>query len=44
VRHLVLPGGIGGTDKVLAFLANEVSRQTYLNLMDHKTAASGRPL
>jgi len=34
VRHLVLPGGIGGTDKVLAFLANEVSRQTYLNLMD----------
>ena len=34
VRHLVLPGGTAGTDKVLEFLANEVSRQTYLNLMD----------
>jgi putative pyruvate formate lyase activating enzyme len=34
VRHLVLPGGIAGTDKVLAFLAGEISRETYLNLMD----------
>lgn len=34
VRHLVLPGGIAGTDKVLEFIANEISRQTYLNLMD----------
>jgi putative pyruvate formate lyase activating enzyme len=34
VRHLVLPGGIAGTDKVLAFLAGEISRATYLNLMD----------
>jgi putative pyruvate formate lyase activating enzyme len=34
VRHLVLPGGIAGTDKVLAFLAGEISRGTYLNLMD----------
>jgi putative pyruvate formate lyase activating enzyme len=34
VRHLVLPGGIAGTDRVLAFLANEISRNTYLNLMD----------
>ena len=34
VRHLVLPGNLADTDKILAFLANEVSRNTYLNLMD----------
>ena len=34
VRHLVLPEGIAGTEKVLEFLAKEISRDTYLNLMD----------
>jgi len=34
VRHLVLPGGLAGTGKVLRFLAEEVSPKTYLNLMD----------
>jgi putative pyruvate formate lyase activating enzyme len=34
VRHLVLPDKIAGTDRVLAFLANGISRNTYLNLMD----------
>ncbi len=34
VRHLVLPGGIAGTDEVAAFLAGEVSRDTYVNIMD----------
>lgn len=34
VRHLVMPNGIAGTGKVLAFLAEEISRETYLNLMD----------
>ncbi len=34
VRHLVLPDGIAGTTEVLHFLATEVSRNTYLNLMD----------
>jgi len=34
VRHLVLPQGIAGTDAVLSFLAGEVSRDTYVNLMD----------
>ena len=34
VRHLVLPGNIAGSDKVLAFLAQEISTNTYLNLMD----------
>ncbi len=34
VRHLVLPGGLAGTGEVLRFLAEEVSRETYVNLMD----------
>jgi putative pyruvate formate lyase activating enzyme len=34
VRHLVLPGGLAGTEEVVHFLANEISTQTYLNLMD----------
>jgi putative pyruvate formate lyase activating enzyme len=34
VRHLVLPGGLAGSERVLAFLAKEVSADTYLNLMD----------
>jgi putative pyruvate formate lyase activating enzyme len=34
VRHLVLPDGIAGTEAVLEFLAEEVSLNTYVNLMD----------
>jgi putative pyruvate formate lyase activating enzyme len=34
VRHLVLPGGLAGTAQVLRFLAEEISPNTYLNLMD----------
>ncbi|MGQ9779888.1 MAG: radical SAM protein [Bacillota bacterium] len=34
VRHLVLPGGLAGTEEVLAFIAEEISKDTYLNLMD----------
>ncbi len=34
VRHLVLPGHIAGTEAVLAFLAGEISKDTYINLMD----------
>jgi putative pyruvate formate lyase activating enzyme len=34
VRHLVLPQQLAGTEQVLAFLAEEISRNTYLNLMD----------
>ena len=33
VRHLVLPGDVANTEKVLAFLAREISRDTYLNIM-----------
>ncbi len=34
VRHLVLPEGIAGTKEIVEFLANEISKDTYLNLMD----------
>ncbi|MDH3752014.1 MAG: radical SAM protein, partial [Gammaproteobacteria bacterium] len=34
VRHLVLPENMSGTDSVLAFLAKEISSDTYVNLMD----------
>ena len=34
VRHLVLPNGLAGTEQVVRFLAEEVSSNTYLNLMD----------
>lgn len=33
VRHLVMPGGLGRTDAVMEFLAREVSRDTYVNVM-----------
>lgn len=33
VRHLVLPHGIAGTEGVVRFIAEEVSRDTYLNVM-----------
>jgi putative pyruvate formate lyase activating enzyme len=34
VRHLVLPEGLAGSDRVLAFIAEKVSPDTYVNLMD----------
>jgi putative pyruvate formate lyase activating enzyme len=33
VRHLVLPNRLAGTEEVIRFLAQEVSRDTYLNIM-----------
>ncbi len=33
VRHLVLPAGLAGTPGVARFLATEISRDTYLNVM-----------
>jgi putative pyruvate formate lyase activating enzyme len=33
VRHLVLPRNLAGTKQVVQFLANEISKNTYLNLM-----------
>ncbi|MDX1295078.1 MAG: hypothetical protein R3302_02355 [Sulfurimonadaceae bacterium] len=34
VRHLVLPNGIAGSQEVFRFLAEEVSKDTYINIMD----------
>lgn len=34
VRHLVMPGGLAGTPEVMHFLAREISRDTYVNVMD----------
>ncbi len=34
VRHLVLPHRLSGTDQVVRFLAEKISPNTYLNLMD----------
>lgn len=35
VRHLVLPSDYGGTEDVASFLANEVSANTYMHVMDY---------
>jgi len=34
VRHLVLPEGLAGTEEIVRFLAEEISPNTYLNIMD----------
>jgi putative pyruvate formate lyase activating enzyme len=34
VRHLVLPEELAGTAKIARFLAEEISRNTYINVMD----------
>jgi putative pyruvate formate lyase activating enzyme len=33
VRHLVLPGGLAGTREAMHYLATEISRNTYVNIM-----------
>ncbi len=34
VRHLVLPNNIAGTEEVVKFIAEEISKNTYINIMD----------
>ena len=34
VRHLVMPGDVSGTEKIMDFLVEEVSVNTYVNVMD----------
>jgi putative pyruvate formate lyase activating enzyme len=34
IRHLVLPNNLAGTNKIVSFIANEISSNTYLNIMD----------
>ena len=33
IRHLVMPNNVGGTDKVIRWIAQNLPRDTYLNLM-----------
>ncbi len=34
IRHLVMPNEVAGTDRVMNFLASEISLDTYVNVMD----------
>lgn len=33
IRHLVLPNNLSGTDKIMKFIADEISKDTYISLM-----------
>ncbi len=52
VRHLVLPDGLAGTREIMRFLAQEISPNTYVNVMDqyrpcgqaHKYPPLNRPI
>jgi len=33
IRHLVLPGGLAGTRSIMTFIAERISRNSYVNLM-----------
>jgi putative pyruvate formate lyase activating enzyme len=34
IRHLILPEGIAGTADVVKFIAEQISKNTYINIMD----------
>jgi putative pyruvate formate lyase activating enzyme len=34
VRHLVMPGGLSDIEKIMEFLANKISTNTYVNVMN----------
>ncbi len=33
IRHLILPNGLSGTEKIMKFLAEEISKDVYISLM-----------
>jgi len=33
IRHLILPGGLSGTEEVMKFLSQEISKDVYISLM-----------
>ena len=43
VRHLILPDGLAGTEEILRFLAEEISTNTYINIMDQYRPAYRAP-
>ncbi len=34
IRHLVLPNNLAGTERVMDFIVNEISKNSYVNIMD----------
>lgn len=34
VRHLILPNNFAGTEEILRFISEEISKNTYINIMD----------
>jgi len=34
VRHLILPNGLAGSEKIFEFIAKEISKNTFINIMD----------
>jgi putative pyruvate formate lyase activating enzyme len=34
IRHLVMPDGVAGTREIMAFIAQHVSIDSYVNIMD----------
>lgn len=34
VRHLIMPNGLAGTKRILEFIAKEISKNTYVNIMN----------
>jgi putative pyruvate formate lyase activating enzyme len=38
IRHLVLPGGISGSEKIMRFIAREIGPDTYISLMSQYQA------
>jgi putative pyruvate formate lyase activating enzyme len=49
IRHLVLPENLAGTEAVMEFIAGEISRDSYVNIMDQyrptwKVLEDGHPL
>lgn len=41
LRHLVMPCGIGGTEEIMKFLVEEISPDTYVNIMDQYRPCGG---
>ena len=44
VRHLVLPQGLAGTREAMHFLASEISKNVYVNIMDQYYPCGDMPL
>lgn len=43
VRHLVLPGSLSGTEKIMRFLSETISKKTYISLMSQYFPAYKAP-